>query len=261
MKVRIAVAFAVCAVALGSVVIAAADGQEFVNYPEFRYCSALPGGGWGVTPEGRPGFEGAIQTNIPVAYTPYTGVVLGYASGSFDSTPTISFSGAGANGTATVAFGFGEPGRGVYFCEMGTSRRWEPAENLQVQLVPARGNRPAFAVGVQDVFRNRDERVGFRGEGADSYYAVLTDQFGPPEHPLFATAGVGSKRFNGVFGGVSWRAADQVTLMAEYDGWNVNAGAAFDLSPWTTDNVVLFASLVDLDRAVIGLTWVYNYEK
>ncbi|HUS80658.1 MAG TPA: hypothetical protein VM283_05270 [Armatimonadota bacterium] len=260
MKARIAVALAVCAVALGSLVSAAADGREFVDYPEFRYVSALPGGGWGVTPDGRPGFEGAIQTNIPVAYTPCTGVILGYASGSFDSTPRIEFSGNNVNGTATVAFGLGSPGHGIYFCEMGTSNHWEPAQNLQVQLVPASEDRPALAIGVQDMFRNRDERVGDRGNGADSYYAVVTQQFGPPEHPFFASAGVGSKRFNGIFGGVSWRAADQVTLMAEYDGWNINAGAAFDLSEWLTDDIILFASMVDLDRTVIGLTWVYNYE-
>ena len=149
---------------LGALVLAtwASAQSEFVDYPEFRYTSALPGGGWGVTPDGLPGFDGAIQTNIPVAYTPYTGIILGYASGSYDSTPQFGLSGGDVNGTATIAMGFGSSGHGIYACEMGTSNEWEPAENLQYQVLAASESRPAVAIGVVDILSQRDRRVTVR---------------------------------------------------------------------------------------------------
>jgi len=233
--------------------------KEFVDYPEFRYTSALPGGGWGVTPDGVPGFEGAIQTNIPVAYTPHQGIILGYGSASYDTTPQIGFSGGDVNGTATIAMGFGSSGHGLYICEMGTSNKWEPAKNLQYQVVPASADRPAVAVGVVDILSQRNQSVFRTRRGHTvSYYAVATQQFGSEAKPVYVSLGAGFRRFNGVFGGVSWRAHEKITLNAEYDGWNVNAGAAFDLSEWLTDDVILFANLVDLDRTVIGMTYVYN---
>ncbi len=233
--------------------------QDFLDYPEFRYTSALPGGGWGVTPDGSPGFEGAIQTNVPVAYTPHEGYILGYASGSFDSTPRMGFSGNDVNGTATIALGLGTSGHGLYLCEMGTSNKWESAENVQWQVLAESENRPAVAIGVVDAFSQRSpDRVRSRRGGTISWYAVATQKFGSDEHPVYATAGAGFRRFNGLFGGVSWRAHEKVTLSTEYDGWNVNAGAAVDLSDWLTDDVILAISLVDLERPVLGLTYVYN---
>lgn len=251
MKTRMV--FALMAVLLAAT---AAFAGEFYEYPEFRYTSALPGGGWGVTPDGVPGFEGALQTNVPVAYTPHRGTVVGYSSGSFDSTPRFGFSGGEVNGTATIAMGFGRPGRGIYVCEMGTARTWESVQNLQVQLVPASDKIPAVAIGVQDMLSQRRQRLGGSVHGAASYYAVATQEYELLDRPIYVTLGVGLRRFNGVFGGVSWRAHDRLTVLAEYDGWNVNAGAAFDLSDWLIDNVMVFGSMVDLDRAVIGLTYV-----
>jgi len=246
-----------CAVGLAATLaVSAAFAGEFIEYPEFRYTSALPGGGWGVTPEGVPGFEGALQTNIPVAYTPHCGTVLGYASGSFDSTPRLGFSGNKVNGTATIAMGFGKSGHGLYVCEMGTARNWESVQNLQFQIIPASDVRPAVAIGVQDILSQRRQRLGGSPHGAASYYAVATQEYEMFNRPVYVTLGAGFRRFNGLFGGVSWRASDRLTLMAEYDGWNVNAGVAFDLSDWLIDNVIFFGSMVDLDRAVIGLTYV-----
>ncbi len=249
----------ICVVTSLALATCACAQSEFVDYPEFRYTSALPGGGWGVTPDGVPGFEGAIQTNIPVAYTPHEGIILGYAAASYDSTPQFELSGGDVNGTATVAMGFGSSGHGLYICEMGTSNKWEPAKNLQYQIVPASEVRPAVAIGVVDVLSQRDRTVAITGNGGTaSYYIVATEQYGSESKPLYVTLGAGSRRFHGVFGGVSWRAHEKITLNAEYDGWNINAGAAFDLSEWIADDVILFANMVDLERAVIGMTYVYN---
>ena len=46
--------------------------------------------------------------------------------------------------------------------------------------------------------------------------------------------------------------------MAEYDGFNPNVGAALDLSPWLLEDTILFAGMVDLERAVIGMSYVYG---
>ncbi|MCD6359758.1 MAG: hypothetical protein J7M38_02765 [Armatimonadetes bacterium] len=256
MKRTTTVALTLCIAAMSALTTAACAG-EFLEYPEFRYTSALPGGGWGVTPDGTPGFDGALQTNVPVAYTPHQGIILGYSSASMDSTPTIGFSGNDVNGTATIGIGFGSPGRGIYFSEMGTGRRWEGVQNLQWQLLPEDEGHPAFAIGVQDIFSQRDRRLGGRGGGAVSYYAVATQQFALGDRPLYVTLGAGFRRFHGLFGGLSWRATDKLTLMAEYDGWNVNAGAAFDLSDWIVEDLNVFWTMVDLDRSVLGMNFVY----
>lgn len=239
---------------------AATASDEFRDYPEFRYTSALPGGGWGVSQTGEPGFEGALQINVPVAYTPHEGVIIGYSCGSHDSTPRFNFKGSRSNGTATIALGLGASGHGIYLCEMGTGHRWEPSQNIQVQIRPEDEEGPAFALGIQDILsqRNRTTPVTERG-GAISYYLVGTCQRQLGDRPLYITAGIGSGRFNStVFGGLSYRAADRLTVLAEHDGFNVNVGGAYDLSSALTDYTTVFAGLVDLERPVLGMTYVYR---
>ena len=46
--------------------------------------------------------------------------------------------------------------------------------------------------------------------------------------------------------------------MAEYDGFNPNAGVAFDLSSYLAEDTILFAGMIDLDRPVIGMSYVYS---
>lgn len=251
----------ICVLASLLAIGAAGAGQEFSEFPEFRYHSALPGGGWGVTPTGEPGFDGALQINVPVAYTPHQGFIIGYSSASFDSSPRLEFGGPHSNGTATLAVGLGRPGHGIYLCEMGTGKEWEPSSNIQVQLVPEGGGWPAIAIGIQDILsqRNRTCPPVDRG-GGSSPYVVSTLQADISGKPAYLTLGMGWGRFHSrPFCGVSCRAAERITLMAEYDGYNVNAGAAYDLSSALLDHVTLFVGLVDLDRTEVGLTYVYPH--
>ncbi len=238
---------------------------EFFEFPEFRYTSGLPGGGWGVTPDGVPGFEGAMQLNVPVAYTPHRGVIVGFSIGSFDSTPRLEAGGARSNGNAWIAFGMGRSGHGFYACEQPTANNFEesfgePVQNFQQQILPETATQPAVAFGIQDLFENRSRYLGAPRDlhNTDSPYLILTRHFGE-ERPVYVTLGWGWGRFNSTaIGGVSWRADDRVTVMAEYDGFNPNLGAAFDLSPWLVEDTILFAGMVDLERTVIGLSYVYE---
>ncbi|MEI6503060.1 MAG: hypothetical protein WCP21_18780, partial [Armatimonadota bacterium] len=60
-----------------------ACASEFEHYPQYRYASGLPGGTFGVDPDGHAGFDGVMQINIPVGYTPGAGnYVLAPSSGS-----------------------------------------------------------------------------------------------------------------------------------------------------------------------------------
>lgn len=253
-------------VALALVARVAWAQSEFREFPEFRYTSGLPGGGWGVTPDGMPGFDGAMLLNVPVAYTPHRGVMVGFSSGSYDSSPQVEFGGRGSNGTAWIALGLGRSGHGLYICEMPTANTFdtnfgEPVQNVQQQLLPETDRQPAVAVGMQDIFENRSRYIGAPESlhNTDSLYFVATQRFGEDERPVYVTLGLGWGRFNStVIGGVTWRAADQLSVMAEFDGFNPNVGAAFDLSPYLAEDTILFAGMIDLDRALIGVSYVYK---
>ncbi len=245
---------------------AAGAQNEFREFPEFRYTSGLPGGGWGVTPDGVPGFDGAMLINVPVAYTPHRGVMVGYSSGSLDSTPRLEFGGRDSNGTGWIALGLGRSGHGLYLCEMPTGKSFdtnfgEPVENVQQQLLPETDRQPAVAVGIQDIFENRSRYIGAPESlhNTDSLYFVATRRFGDEQRPVYVTLGLGWGRFNSTaIGGVTWRAAERLTVMAEYDGFNPNAGVAFDLSSHLAEDTILFAGMIDLERALIGMSYVYK---
>lgn len=254
-----------CATLLIGTTVSGSADREFWHYPEFRYTSGLSGGGWGVTQDGVPGFEGAMQLNIPVAYTPHQGFVVGYSSGSYTSTPRLDLgdllggdTGPNVNGTGYIGLGFGRPGYGLYVVEMPTSIDWEPVQNIQQQVMPETARRPAVAFGVQDILKHRD---GFDREphGARSPYVVATKLVGGDDDPVYLSLGYGKGRFhNSFFGGASWRAAEKLTVFAEHDGWVNNVGFGYDLSDLIDRHTIFYGGMVDLERAVIGLSYVIS---
>lgn len=247
------------ALLLGFAGAVAVGADEFEGYPQFRYISGLPGGGYAVDPDGYVGFDGALQMNVPVAYTPAAGsYVVSYHSSAINGGIEISFGGDDANGTGTFAAGCGPEGHGLYLAAMltGKGNGGEAAYNLQYQILSETDSRPALAIGVVDILNMRPERQSdIFGGGGRSFYLAATRGYPDARYPSYWTVGVGDGRFNDhPFAGVCVEVSPRVKLAAEYDGWNVNAGAAWDA--WHTDrwHAIVLAGLTDLDRWTVGAT-------
>ncbi len=234
-----------------------AMADDWYDFYQFRHSSTLPGNLFGVSPEGQVGFAGALQQNVPVAYTPVRdNWVIGYNSGSNTGSVEMGWGGSEVNGTAFIGMGWGEPGRGIYGSWMATGSDICPAYNLQVQLAAGGQGRPAFAVGVQDILNQREDYVG-DPHGARSFYGVATKSIGDLLDG-YVSLGWGNGRFNeSVFGGVSISLSDTLTLVAEYDGFNTNAGLALSGLDTGEDQdwiAMGYFGYSDLDMPVVGLT-------
>jgi len=243
---------------LAGPVLGDTDWKEFY---QFRHSSTLPGNMFGVSPTGQVGFDGALQQNIPVAYTPSAdNWVIGYNSGSNTGSIKIGFSGDNVNGTGFIGLGAGSPGHGIYGSWMATGTDIAEAYNFQYQLVDGGQRGWALAVGVQDILNQRQNYVG-DPYGARSIYGVATrpvDLFGDS----YLTVGWGDGRFDSnPFGGLSIPVTGGLTLVTEYDGMQVNAGLALsglgrnaeeysESQKWIA---LAYLGYSDLDRPVVGL--------
>ncbi|MBC7287894.1 MAG: hypothetical protein H5T86_07590 [Armatimonadetes bacterium] len=240
---------------------------EFAEFPQFRYISGLPGGGFGVSPEGKVGFDGAMQISIPVAYTPCWGnVVAGIWSGAVDEWRVrMKFRGDEVNGTGLLAVGLGKPEHGIYFGHMftGWAHSGEAVYNVQVQLRGDDWDKPAVAIGCQDLSERRERWIRPTRHGYErTIYGVATGRLGSEDHFVYVTLGFGNGRYrNRPFAGVSWPCSEKVTVMFEYDGFNPNVGVALSLFSRFSDrrwNVVSLISLVDCQRFNLGTAFTYS---
>jgi len=214
--------------------------KAFEGDQQFSVISPFPGDGLSVLPNGdlRPG--GAMQVNIPLAYTPdrLTGILSIDAAQQRQGRNFLTAS--GRNGTLNLGVGFSAANRGVWVSRMLLSqaslRGGDAVFCALVQLVPETPSVPAIALGIQDA---TNERIR-------SPFIVATKQLG--EKPIFATFGLGRGRFSGsdVFGGVSYAPVKRVTLSGEYDGLQYNVGAGYAVTP----KLSLLASYNDLANAV-----------
>ncbi len=247
---------------LGIVVVSPLQADlDWKEFYQFRHSSSLPGNMFGVSPTGQVGFDGALQQNVPVAYTPIAGNwVIGGNSGSNTGRVEIGFGGKDINGTAFIGLGIGSPGHGIYGSWMATGTDIAEAYNFQYQLIDGGQRNWALAVGVQDILNQRQDYVG-SPYGARSIYAVATrpcDIFGDS----YLTIGWGGGRFgSNPFGGLSVPVTGGLTLVTEYDGMQVNAGLALSGLGESTEEygedqewiLLGYFGYSGLDRPVIGL--------
>ncbi|MDH7603071.1 MAG: YjbH domain-containing protein [Armatimonadota bacterium] len=213
--------YLLCAAA---VVFAAAGGAPAAKNPSTQYVNVapLPGAGAALNNRGEPDGWGAIQANIPVAYTPGAN----YCSfAAFRGNHIGEHSSALSNGTGLFGAGFGASPR-VYFSAMMVSSlilRESKALSFQVQVCEEASSRPAIAFGVQDVL-NKEESTG----EARALYAVATKSYRIGERPLYLTLGYGSGRFlNRPFVGTSMPLNDRFNVFLEYDGFQLSEALAW----------------------------------
>jgi len=189
---------------------------------QFANIAPLPGAGIALGPEGKPDGDGALQINIPVAYTPGadTFSLSVYGGGYIDQfNPKLQ------NGTAVFSAGFGGWPR-VFISAMQLSRLLltdSKALSAQVQVVRESSRTPAVAVGGQDLL-NKERELG----AARGFYAVATKSVHFRGGGLHLTIGYGTGRFlDHPFAGISAPLGDKFSAAVEYDGFQFNEGIAF----------------------------------
>jgi len=194
------------------------------NEPATQYATIapLPGAGTALNSLGKPDGIGAIQTNIPVAYTPGQDYL---SLGAFNGNHIREFDDSLSNGSGVVALGLGKWPRfyasamlvsGIVFTE-------SKAVSMQLQVVNEQARVPAFAFGVQDALNKEHEEFNAR-----AYYGVATKSLLVAGRKVFATLGYGSGRFlNKPFGGISAPLNNLLNLAVEYDGFQMNEALAY----------------------------------
>jgi len=194
--------------------------EQYVN------IAPLPGAGVALSSEGKPDGQGAMQINIPIAYTPGSG----YAEASAYVGQWIGnqMTGEWHNGSGVFAMGFGNWPR-VYASGMAVSHLLNDSKALsgQIQLTKETSRTPAFAIGAQDILNKEHGQSETANTGA-SYYAVATKGFDAGNRKLYASLGFGAARFlDRPFGGISLPINNRLTFATEYDGFQINNAIAW----------------------------------
>ncbi len=189
---------------------------------QFTNIAPLPGAGVALNARGEPDGSGAVQINIPIAYTPGANQSnLGFYGGSHIE----QFSSKLPNGSGSFGAGFGAFPR-VYFSAMQVSSLLfadSKALSIQLQVAEETDERPALAFGSQDLL-NKEEETG----ASRAWYGVATKSFALTGRELHVTLGYGSGRFlDRFFGGVSVPLSDKLNAAIEYDGFQLNEGIAW----------------------------------
>jgi hypothetical protein len=203
------------------------------QFPAFRTLSGLPGGGYGVQPDGTPAFSGAMAFSTPIAYSlsrwhfaltgantsDYSFFRLPHLTGSQsqdDSFGKISATG----GVSLGRFG------SLTGTAMLISSDRDSAFNFEYQA-PLFYKNVGLAVGVQDLSGTRGDRAGNSPTSLDSrsLFAVMTV---PLPYGIYTSVGMGDRRFGKGFANASAPLGDRFKAVLEFDGYNFNEALAYD---------------------------------
>lgn len=210
---------------LGCIIFSTACWAIKVPVTQYANVSPLPGGCIALNQDGKPDGQGAMQINIPVAYTPGNGYTsLGAFSGEHLD---VYYNDAEQNGTGVLAFGFGGWPR-LYGSAMAVSS-WiaddSKAVSLQLQCIKETDKTPAVAVGIQDLLNKEWKQYRQKMNTKVGYYAVATKKFDIDDKPIYTTLGYGAGKFlNRPFVGLSYPINNHLSIASEYDGYQINAG-------------------------------------
>jgi hypothetical protein len=208
----------------------------FHQYPQFRNMLGLPGSGFMIMRDGTVDYRGAMSLSTPVAYGLKGNTwVIGGGSLSKDMTPRFPRTGknddlnAGANGTAQVMYGIDLKQAGTLTpAILFVSGHGDTAFNLQYTAPPLKDQPITLAAGVLDIAGGGGASgQGQPGDGdsSTSFYGVAT--YTVDRWDAHVSLGVGSRRFDGIFGNASISIAPNVKGYIEYDTFNWNAGVGW----------------------------------
>jgi hypothetical protein len=203
------------------------------QYSQFRNVSGLPGGTFGVNPNGDPGIDGAMSLSTPIAYSLGGGHFAGVLSNTSYDSHFRGFTkvrrqdfGWKSNGTAAAMAGISTPLGKITIGMSVASGAFE--NSYSVLYTPKQNNgKITFGFGAEGLFA----AGGFIGPGlhsdvdrASSVFAVATADLGDG---FYASAGTGTARFQKGFVNASYGFAKRLRVTLEHDGfgWNFGAGA------------------------------------
>lgn len=215
---------------------------------QYTNIAPLPGAGVALNSEGDLDGQGALQINIPVAYTPKWGYIS--AGAYWGDYPDRDH--AFGNGSGIFAMGFfNKPA--IYMSGMQVSRVWEEAKAVsgQVAVLEETESRPAVSVGVQDILEKEDNQR--------SLYIVATKQVELFDRQAFASIGYGDGRFlSRPFGGLSVPVNDYLNFALEWDGFQVNSGVG--IRPGGRDGWITFLGAYNgQDGWLVGASVAYDF--
>lgn len=211
-----------------AIAASAAAQSELIGpgrFPETREMSGLPGGSFGVLPNGQAGFRGAMALSTPVAYSLGRGH---WAAGINAVSPSMRFrgldfeaTGSNSSGTGELMTGVATPWGSLTLAAMFISVHLDET-TFNAQFTPRQSGPVQWAAGVQDIFITSHTFRPRERRSSRSPYVVGTAN---PVPGGYVSLGYGNQRFGGVFGNLSQTFGDWKAV-AEYDTYNWNYGIA-----------------------------------
>lgn len=235
MRGPLSISAALLALGLSAVSPAQAELSGRDRFPQFRGLSGLSGAGFGVLANGRASFNGAMAYSTPIGHT-LGGWSLAAGAGTISKNRTPVFFTTGSldktkgNGTAFFVAGLdlgpvGSLAGGFTFLSGF-------GDNVStLQFSPLAKGPVQWSVGCQDLGGSggsSGESSPGDGRSSRSFFGAVTYEV---QEGVYATGGIGTRRFQKGFASLSGNLGKNFKALAEYDGFGLNYGVAFSPGP------------------------------